>query len=178
MQLYSSSDSKTADKFVPIKARDYDPEAIKMAKSGVLPIQGYEIEKIQEYTRGKFNEFFDVTKEFQLKTREMMHIPLKKDYTDKIEFSIANITDDYKNISPDNSVVFARNFMPYLKSRRTIIELIKNLGEKLKDGSCLVVGDFDHLGLCMYKINLEEILETFGFKQTEISNVYEKKSKF
>jgi chemotaxis methyl-accepting protein methylase len=73
--------------------------------------------------------------------------------------------------------VFARNFMPYLKSRGMIIELIKNLGEKLKEGSCLVVGDFDHLGLCTYRINLQEILYSFGFKQTSVKNVYEKKAK-
>jgi chemotaxis methyl-accepting protein methylase len=85
MQLYSSSDSATVDKFTPITAKDSDPEAIKMAKSGILPIQGYEVEKIQEYTRGKLEEFFDVAKGFKIKSREMTEIPLKKHYADKID---------------------------------------------------------------------------------------------
>ena len=39
-----------------------------------------------------------------------------------IDFSVADIKKDYKNINPDNSVVFVRNFWPYIKKDENIIE--------------------------------------------------------
>jgi chemotaxis methyl-accepting protein methylase len=177
MQLFSSKDKEFAQKFTPIIAKDYDPEAIKMAKSGKLPIQSHEVERIQTSTNGKFREFFDAPEDLQFIGKESLDISLNKEYSDLIDFSVANIIEDYETIQPKDSFVFARNFLPYLKDKSTVRQLIKDLGNHLDEGSYLAVGEFDHRGLFCNRINLKELLEVAGFKPTSVKNVYEKKAK-
>jgi chemotaxis methyl-accepting protein methylase len=178
MQLFSSKNKEFAQKFTPIIAKDYDPEAIKMAKSGKLPIQSYEVERIQTSTNGKFREFFDAPQKLQFIGKENIEVSLNREYSNLIDYSVANIIEDYKTIQPEDSCVFVRNFLPYLKDRTTVQRLIKDLGNHLAEGSYLAVGDFDHKGLSSNRINLQELLEIAGFQPTKVRNVYEKKSKF
>jgi hypothetical protein len=136
-------------------------------------VQDYEFFKIQKYTNGHFKDFFE-NGEPKFKEKENLQIPLKKKFLDKINFSIADVTLDYEKIEPENSLVSIRNFLPYLGSRSNVIELIKNLGEHLKSGSNVMVGNFDHKGLSEHRINLKELLEIAGFRSTKVENLYEK----
>ena len=40
-----------------------------------------------------------------------------------IEYSQANILEDYKNIKPNNSIIFLRNFLPYLDGNNNSVSL-------------------------------------------------------
>lgn len=166
MSMISRYGEEMGQKFTKIKAFDYDSEAIIKAKSKYLPISIEEFEKICDYTLGKFNKFFDgesigISKDFNRYLNKDTvfnvfgeskrfedsiiigkEVRLRDKYADMIEYSVANILDDYKNIEPDNSVVFARNFWPYLTTNERS-KLAKNLGNQLNDTSMLVLGNFD-----------------------------------
>jgi chemotaxis methyl-accepting protein methylase len=175
MQLLTSGSEDLIRKFSKIIAKDFDPHVIDMAKSGVLPIQAYEVEKIQKFTNGRFRKFFPTApKPIQFIGKQNIDIQFDKELNKKIDYSVADITTDFKTIEPEGSMVFARNFLPYLRTRKTVVELVKNLGEHLKKGSNLAVGNFDHRGLSIHRINLNELLEVAGFNKTKIENLYEK----
>jgi chemotaxis methyl-accepting protein methylase len=174
MNLYSKVDSKMAQKIFRIVAKDFDEEAISMAKSGILPMQGYEFEKIQKYTNGNFDKFFERFGLKKFEGKETLQVPLKKEFAEKIDFSVADVTEDYKNIEPKNSLVSLRNFLPYLRTKDIICDLIKNLGKQMDSGSAVTFDKFDKNGLAWKHINLENLLKSSGFKESEVPNLFEK----
>jgi chemotaxis methyl-accepting protein methylase len=174
MQMFSHQNSALAKKIPFVVAKDYDSEVISMAKTGKLPMQGYEFEKIQKYTGGNFDKFFNRNQCEEFVGKNSIDIPLKKEFFDKIKFSVADVTEDCQNIEGKNSIVFIRNFLPYLKSKQVISKLASDLGEQLKSGSLVAVGNFDKKGLAHHRINLDEILDISGFTQTEVPNLYKK----
>ena len=76
-----------------------------------------------------------------------------------------------KNIEPENSVVFVRNFWPYLKDDNARIGLLNKLYNQLAPGSLMIIGNFDRVGTD-YAIN--EMIEKVGFRPTSVEYVYEK----
>ena len=124
MYLVSKYGKNVADKFRPFKAKDIDPYAIKMAKNGIMPINNQEFANIQLYTNQGFNKFFHFNK--QQPTSSYFYTPVKywsrhnmfdgriiqpkAELTQNIEYSVADIMEDYKNIEPEKSIICARNF--------------------------------------------------------------------
>lgn len=164
MELISNFPKNIVQKFTPIIAKDYDETAIKIAQSKKIPINANEYHRIQLFTKGQFNRFFS-----EYNYSDDTYVPSKA-LSSKIQFETADIRDDYLNISPENSIVFARNFWPYL-DRMDMVRLARNLGKHLQKGSFLVKGfGFDNRGT-NFKLNMH-LLDS-GFKTTEINGVME-----
>lgn len=168
MHMIANFPEEIVKKFTPIIAKDYDKTAIKIAQSKELPIDATEYEKIQFFTNNQFERFFG-----EYNPEKEIYIP-SNELTDKIHFSTADIRHDYKTIEPENSIVFARNFWPYLTTL-DMIYLARNMGKHLKEGSFLVRGyGFDNRGT---NNKLDMHLFDSGFKSTKIEGVMEKSSK-
>lgn len=143
MELLTICPKKLIDKFTPIIAKDYDPVAINVAKSNRLPISELEQTEVHKYTGKPFSTFFREVTEL---TDIEQYYAARTILTDKVHFRVADILEDYKNIQPDNSVVFARNFWPYLSDENQE-KLAQNLYNQLGKNSTLFIGEFDLLNL-------------------------------
>ena len=83
--------------------------------------------------------------------------------TTKVDFKVSNLLHDYKRIEPENSIVFARNFWPYLKE--DAITLAKKLASRMGENSTLILGRFDTYGCEWFGIDIIKELVTRGFSQ-------------
>lgn len=165
MELISNFPKDIVEKFTPVIAKDYDETAINIAQSKKIPININEYAKIQHFTKRHFDRFF-----CDYDYRSDSYIPSDELFSN-VQFETADIRNDYLNIEPQNSIVFARNFWPYL-DRMDMVYLARNLGKHLQKGSFLVRGfGFDNRGT-NYKLDIN--LFDSGFKRTEIEGVMEK----
>lgn len=188
-----------AKKFLPVIAKDYDELAIKMAKSGLLPIDINDLIEIDNATGRPITDFGDFlpdkidpsnalaykgyyftrddcnhdTDLSMIRSKNKM-LRLKPEFAKNVDFGIANVLKDYRKINPENSIVFARNFWPYLENYQ-IDQLITNLGRRLKEGSLLILGNYDAHICEVYKgLDIEKLFNYANFKRTVIPNVFEK----
>ncbi len=159
-----------AAKFLPLKAKDIDREHLKLAKRGVYNITNTEFLMANEYMNGEFFNFFEIM------PKQGSNDPrLKNTKTIKVEYSLKSLVDfkqsdiltDVLKINLKNTVLFARNFWPYL-SHQDRLKLAKNLSNKMDSTSTLIIGDYDK------ECNTDEILKAAGFVETAVDNVYEK----
>ena len=166
MEMFSSHDFDIAKKFMPVIAKDYDQTAVDYAKSGLIKIDAGELSSIDSRTKGCFPMFFRETDLYE-NLYEPRHI-----LSSNVDFSKANILEDYKSMPNDNTVILARNFWPYLKYNDRI-KLAQNLYNHLGENCTLVIGRFDNHG-SWDATPTKQILENAGFKETQVENVFTK----
>lgn len=161
-----SSHLYEAHKFFPIVAKDIDEENIAIASEGLCnPTKG-DLERIKNNTFYNYSHFL---------------IPKKSPYDDsviltpkdfvknKVIFEQGDIFDDIEKMPKNNTILFCRNFWPYL-----IPEKQQLLAQKLSqhfsgDSSLIVIGDYDASGCC------EDLLYKYDFIEIPfIKNVYKK----
>lgn len=167
MELFSNNDYDIAQKFMPVIAKDYDQVAIDYAKSGLIKIESGEKSSIDLRTNDCFPMFFRESELYEKNLYEPRHI-----LSSNVIFTNANILDDYKTIPKDNSVILARNFWPYLKYNDRV-KVIQELYNHLKENCTLVIGRFDNQG-SWDATPTRQILESVGFKESEVENVFTK----
>ena len=138
MSLLSKFDNNFANKFFPILAKDYDHFAIKMANESSIPISDTEFSDITKFTNNQFLRFFGESQYFD--EQETGYYSTSDELKSKVLFTQADILKDYKSINPSNSIVFARNFWPYIDNDGTRIKFFKNLYEHLDKGCYLEEG--------------------------------------
>ena len=84
--------------------------------------------------------------------------------------------EDCVNIEPHNSVVFVRNFWPYLSGKKQL-ELAQKLYSQLLSNSTVVIGKFDMMDE-RFERQADDLLLEAGFKDVEdpkfLGLVYEK----
>ena len=137
------------------------------AKKGIIPIDYNDFEAINKYTNGKFDTYIKTSK--YLLGFDPIPARIHPDIISKIDFSLANITEDINNIQQKNTILFCRNLWPYLNSEQDIIKLVDNLSEKLDSTSTIVIGNYDE------RVSLNKLLQSRNFqKVNDLSNVYEK----
>lgn len=167
ISLLNNVESGAAKKFVPIKAYDIDKVAIKKAKYEGLSLSTNEKFAIDWNKDFGYKAFFNKDKKGSYKPNDIL--------SRNIIFKQGDIIKDYKKIKKENSIVFARNFWPYLGDVKSK-ELARNLGETMGDNSLLIIGDYDlKMSPDEYEDGLDIILSKAGFKKTIIKNVYEKR---
>lgn len=148
MKLIEKYGENNSKKFFPIIASDYDSKIIKMAKEGFLPMYEGDDTLINRNTNGKFNEYFEVIDYIPECIKDMdiffdFIAKVKPILRDKVVFKIADATEECKLVEPNNSIVMARNFWPYLKDENKRIQLANNLYKTLDKNSAVVIGHFD-----------------------------------
>ena len=167
MCLSSMFPEEVINKFSNITAKDIDEVAIKKALQNLYTINCKE--QINLYTRNKFNIFF-IQKKYTPGDSFILYKVIKELY-DKVNFSVGDIKKDYINITPNNNIIFMRNFLPYIDNWGERQQLLRNIGKQLHKDSFIVIGEYDVRGT-NYKIN-NEIIDA-GFTRTRIPYVFEK----
>lgn len=161
-------------KYTPIIAKDIEPEHLKIAEKGVYALRRFEYEMTNTYTSEKFKDYFNFVepsdsesykKNFIFKEKPIF-VSVKKELSDNVKFRKGNILEDVKNNNLKNTVLFARNFWPYL-SKQEIEELSDILAQKMDNTSTLIIGDYDK------EYGIDKLLEKKGFVETPVENVYE-----
>ena len=160
-----------SSKFLPVSARDFDAEHLKLAKKGVYQITKSEYMLANNYMNGNFYTYFDYL------PNKIVKDPLLK-YTNTVKvndmlktlvnFQQSDILEDSKRTDFKNTILFARNFWPYLSNVQQH-ELARTLSKNMDSTSTLIVGDFDK-----EEANISALLKMYGFEETEAENVFEK----
>lgn len=167
--LLSRYDKETQKKFNKIIAIDHDKEAILKAKKGIYQISQRELDNLQELSNNNIDEFLNI----EYNPEENIYNATVKDMLkSKIKFINADILKDYKRISPKNSIVFARNFWPYLKEN--MAKLLSHLNLQMGENSTLIIGDYDKRGCSWHGFNILQEITKKGFKSSKIDYLYEK----
>ncbi len=159
-----------ADKFLPLTAKDIDADHLKLAKRGVYDITDAEYIMANDAMNGNFYNCFEPTlSKGQKKLRYKNTTTVKVDSYLKnyVNFEQSNILEDVKKTDFKNTILFARNFWPYLCSYDRE-KLASTLSKKMDSSSTLIIGDYDKL-----TGNVDLLLEKYGFVE-KVSNVYEK----
>ena len=172
MRMFGAHE-KDSKKFTPIKAVDYDPVAIEKAKSRTHNITRSEKEIIKLMTNYQYNRF--ITELDSAPTFDYdAPVKINDEIFNNVEFKVANILQDYKNIEPDNSVIFIRNLWPYLDNMvgcENQKKLLKNLHSHLGKNSYIIIGEYDveNTGC-----QIENWLKEAGFGKTKVQNVFKR----
>lgn len=182
---------KNPEKFFPIIAKDYDEAIIGYAKKNIIPLETTEIKQIGQMFNNdanKISEFITFTDRLKilskLKFSQSLYDNLAAQgdtlgtlsgkLTDNVKFFTADIRTDYKNIKPQNSIVLASNFWPYM-SDEDRYALAKNLSEQLEQNCYVKVDKFDN-GMYPGKsfVPTADLLLQNGFKWTPVLNLFRK----
>ena len=155
-----------AEKFFPIIAKDIDSTVIYTAKGDYVNMDYADFETINKYTGGNFEKYFK---------RPLGGIGIEYDYLIRmnplfkkmINYSIADITKDVSNIPPENTIIFCRNFWPYIESAQERTQLVNNLAQQLKTNCTIVIGNFDDT------VETHRLLRANGFRNHKMTNVFE-----
>ncbi|MBQ6516692.1 hypothetical protein IJI31_05880 [bacterium] len=169
MMMLMKTQGENFKKFMPIKARDLDKNAIEFAKKGAMEICGDEYIDAQIQCGKVLKDNFEIKKRPRGNGIDVSNeylMTCKTDLGKNIEFKQANIFDDKDLISKENTILFCRNFWPYLEGKKAS-ELAFFLAQNMKPSSTLVIGEYD------YAYVVDKLLERTGFKKTNIEYVYE-----
>ena len=179
IMLVSKLGRDGASKFLPIIAKDYDEYAIKMATSGKLELDPGEWEAINSVSDGKVSDYLKLIRKQKFlgsdKYENVGEYEVSQFLKNSVNYSTADILEDYKNIDPNNSIVFARNFWPYLAVGKKR-ELAEKLYAHLGTNSILIIGNYDHQREGSREDAPSE-LERVGFQSFYIPDIYFNPSK-
>ena len=159
-------------KFLPISAKDIDLAHLKLAKKGIYNVTDGEYTTANIYMNGHFNDLF-VPAPSKKSSDPHLKYTTAVEVTDSlkalVDFKQGNILKDASKINFKNTVLFARNFWPYLTSWEQE-KLVEILSQKMDSTSTLIIGDYDQ-----DKANIDLLLIKNGFKE-KINNIFEKET--
>lgn len=156
---------KEAKKFLPVIAKDLTQENIEIAKKGYLGINIDDLWRIKTKTRGDYSTYlnFEKTQDFTHELAVQVTDLLK----DNVKFAQGDIFEDIGKMPRSNTVLFCRNFWPYLspEKREKLATMLEN---KFDDTSLVIIGDYD-----TEKANVDKLLRNHGFYEfVGISKVF------
>lgn len=129
-----------AQKFLPIIARDYDEEVIKMALSRNIDIHDVEKLRIIDGMYPYFNDNFYPVTSNNILTSTTYRVSDR--YASQVNFEVGDITKDYENLPKENVILSVRNCWPYF-SREDQIHLPEKLCNHFEKNAVIMIGSFD-----------------------------------
>lgn len=150
-----------ADKFFPIIAKDFDKYIISKAKSDYVEMTLPDMCAIDKFTNGNSSKYFEIP-EFQ-KGHESVYAKIKPELKNLIKYQVADFTEDMENIPTQNTILFCRNFWPYMLHKHSLSTVATNLASRLKDNSIAVIGSYDQT-YC----SARRYLKNAGFRESDI----------
>ena len=179
----------TPEKFGKIMAYDYDKDNICLAKANYMDASSEDI-----YTTGKklncqTTDFFDIVipveetlvdNNFPFeaackgRTGSLKYVKFlraKPEIHNMVEFNTGNIMEDIDNMPDKNTVLMCRNFWPYLSVEQRQ-QLAYKISKKFDNSSLVVIGVFDK------EVYVDKLLESYGFIETKVKNVFVKANFF
>ncbi len=179
--LHSKLGEKSA-KYLPVTAKDIEGEHLNLAQKGIYYVGKSEYDIANDCMNGNFYKYFNLlpyidddnappqyliegkgSKNELYPKRIKVNDLIKK----SVKFEQSDILEDVNHIDFKNTVLFARNFWPYL-DKKDMHQLAKRLSERMDSSSTLIIGDFDK-----EEADLGSVLKMYGFQETSAENVYE-----
>ena len=159
---------KEADKFCPIIAKDLVKDNIEQAQTGRFEISLQDIARMNNFTLGNCNKFFNTS----IRGTKFFLEP-KQEVLNRVIFEQGNIFDDISNLPEEKTILHARNFLTYLPLKDKE-RLINGISHKFQDNSStLVLGDYD------MNEHTESLLDKYNFSEDlTVHNVYTKVKNF
>ena len=154
-----------SQKFFPIVASDLDDVIIKRAKKEPCNISENDLLSMNHCTKDNYSKYFDAVRATDLSFP--LAVRPKPILDEKVDFKIATIQDEIKNIPPENSVVLCRNCWFYIPSSDRYM-IAEELSKRLAPSSLVVIGNLEN------GFGHEMLLKRFGFEETMVDNVYSK----
>ena len=153
---------KGLDKY-KILASDIDSKNIEIAQKGFVDVTNGELLRIDKMTNGQTMKYFSPA--FST-TGEIKQIQPKPELKEKIEYKVSDILTEIRKAPKTNSVFLIRNVWPYLNidEKSEILRELSNLDKTC----CVVIGEIDNA------IQINNALESYGFKKTPIMSLFEK----
>ncbi len=136
----SFMEKEVAQKFLPIHARDYDEEVIKLALMRQVDIQDSEKYKLENKMVENFNKNF-----YPVNPNAILASPtyrVSDIYASQVDFEVGDITKDYKNLPKENIILSIRNCWPYF-SREDQLYLPEKLCNHFDKNAVIMIGSFD-----------------------------------
>ncbi len=156
-----------ADKFLPILAKDINPENIEHAKRhSSMGLSEVDFYRANYYLKDRLGSYFNFVPP-KLRESSLALVP-NNNLKTKVVFEQGDIFKDIEKMSSKNTVLMCRNFWPYL-SYDEKKDLAQKLSEKFDNTSLIVIGDFD----CIEGAANSFLLDN-GFVQSNTKNVYTK----
>lgn len=161
MLLLEKLGPQDAKKFLPIKAFDFDPNIIEMTKSDNIKLGREDVKRIKKTFGDNYKKYMEFDEKYYFDkeaNKEVCKGKIKPIVKENVIFKTADIRNEIENIEPKNSVVFARNFWPYITNQTEQRNTIQKLAERLKSNCMLNLGDYDsNVVVNMFKkLGLEE----------------------
>ena len=155
------------NKFVPIVAKDINPENIEMAKKNIFDLSDTDSCMLDYYTKGLYKFYMDNVFIKDVPSRLSWSVSDK--FKNDIIFEQGDILQDIEDIPGKNTVLFCKNMWPYLPVEQQEL-LVKKIAEKF-DSSCLIVtGDYDKI-----LSRVDSLMQKEGFsKNPNVRYVYER----
>lgn len=151
-----------SNKFLPLVAKDIDRNSVIKAKIGKFRISKEEARKIDKAGDLNLYRYLEIVNDGNDK-----YAFIKDSLKNLVNFSKANILDDFDDTPKKNTIIICRNFWNYLDAKEQI-KLADKLSKTL-DKTCLVViGSYDKA------YGIDRLLEKRGFVNTEIDGVMRK----
>lgn len=149
-------------KYFPIKAFDICDSEINQAKKGYVNMDSKEISDVKSVLKDDFYALmFKLNNDLKNKDFKNKFL-VKPEITLNVDFEQGDLLEKMKEKNPfkEPVVVLFRNAWQFL-TNKSDTQLVKNLSEKLPNGSSVVIGDMD---LNKY---IDKELQNNGFKEVE-----------
>lgn len=132
---------KMLEKCTPVIAKDIDMKNIEMAKQGDYEIDSHDLFTLDYQTCGKYKKYFDCQERYNVSGPDII-LTAKNNIKEHINFEQGDIFEDIKKLPNKNTVIFCKNFWPYLTPEKREL-LAKNLSEQFDKTCTIIIGDFD-----------------------------------
>ncbi len=154
---------KNPERLLPIKAFDFDEKNIIESKRGICQINSGDIVRLNQLIPNwnyKYMEPFRTTEYSSNKG-----VKLYEHFQDKVTFTKKDITTDFEEKLPPNTILLCRNMWPYLESWQQKL-LICKLQNTLDETSLLVIGNLER------DYGITPLLVKAGFRETDVRGVF------
>jgi len=173
MLLIEKLGLKDAQKFFPFKAVDIDETMIKAAHNEEINVSILDINNIKNLLGENHKKYISFDYDFRkIEGEEGNYCKARLSPTvrNAVVFEKADASEYAKKIQPENTLVMARNFWPYLPSRNDQIKFSEELGKRLEKNSMCILGSFD-----VDRISADSMLLHEGFDICDVDYCYIKK---
>ena len=161
-----------ADKFLPIMAKDIDKNNILMAKRGFYETEKKDLFELEYLSKVRYKDFLNCEYSGGILYPNSVILRPNEKLRKCVNFEQGNIFDDIEKMPRKNTVLFCKNFWPYLKVEQRE-ELAKKLAEHFDKTCVIITGDYDDI-----RSNVCELFKKNGFHQYPIRNVWQKTVNF
>ena len=152
-------------KFLPITAKDIDNTVIEFAKGDFINMDFHDETAINKFTGGKFRKYFvPPVPGFDI---DPVLVKKQPELCKNINYFVADITKDILTVPRDNTIVFCKNFWPYLADNQQRWKLVSNIKSRLRKNCLVVIGDYDRVS------DTHQMFLKAGFRRVaNLANVY------